>query len=185
METFILGLATSIIAWFITNRFCAPRIAISKKIVHMRSGKYVFKIQNQSHWHEIYDVSIYIRYCFSSNNYYPYIQTPVALLKVKPRKTRTTFAGEPYEMKIEIKGPKKRGQEQEIPLHDFFSIPDQPVIREPYIDVIIICYDKFSGSTRHAIQERYHRSDVCENSYFPDGFLEAVPYPEEDSGIQN
>ena len=174
LSSFVIGVLASIAGAFATNRFCAPKIAISNKIIiRPTTGTGIIKIQNTSSWLAIYDISIYLRYCSKSRDYYPATLAPVALLKVKPsKKKRKCVESEPYEMKLKLKEPKQKGNEKDIPISKFFEGASP---KRPYLDVVIICYSKISGSTRHAIQQRYYSTDICENHFFPEGSLEAEP----------
>lgn len=181
----LIGAFASVVAVFVYNYAFSPKIAVSSKIIRTEKGRYLIKLQNKSRFREIYDITIHPRYRSAKNGYVSERNILVPLLNRK-RKNPEDHQ-KPFEMKIELTGITLRDTGRRQDLKDFFnSIDPNYTYYEPYIEIVIICYDGFSGMTRHAITQRYKKENLIENAYFEEGILEPKTYPNKDdeSGIQ-
>lgn len=177
--SFVVAIITSFVAWLLSVRIFKPKMGISTEIVtkdreNSENKTFKFKIQNQSLKREIYDISVYATYCFASKNYYSTRIRHLPILKVKPsEKLETIIADmEPYEMKIDIRGPQTRENTQQS-LEDFFGNVSNSGNLQPYIDIEIVAYDKFSGSVKYAYGQRYYKKDIRYEHVFLDGSLKS------------
>lgn len=177
--SFVVAIITSFIAWLLSVKFFKPEMGISTEIVtkdkkEKENKTFKFKIQNQSLKREVYDISVYATYCFASKNYYSTIIRHLPILKVKPSKKQGTITAdmEPYEMKINIPGPQTRENTQQS-LEDFFENISNSGNLQPYIDIEIVAYDKFSGSVKYAYGQRYYKEDIKYEHVFLDDSIES------------
>lgn len=172
MINFLYGIVTSFGVWWLTNKLLSPRIGISSHI-SSKNNKSFIKIQNKSFFREIYDIDIYGRYHFASGNFYAKKITHVALLKKKPWKKFVTEEKKPYETMLPLYAPSVNRIGTCSGLDAFFD--SEANQRDGYVDIIIVGYDKFTGSTRHAKLRRYYYKDI-KAGYFQEGSLEVIGF---------
>jgi|GEM_PF-2653947 len=177
--SFVIAIITSFVAWLLSVRLFMPKIGISTEIVTKerkdnKNKTFKFKIQNQSQKREVYDISVYATYCFASKNYYSTKIRHLPILKVKPSEKRETITAdtEPFEMKIDILGPNTKENTKQS-LEDFFENISKSGNLQPYIDIEIVAYDKFSGSVKYAYGQRYYKENIKYEHVFLDGSLKS------------
>lgn len=181
MLGFFLGIISSLLVWVITEHFMSPRISISPKIAKRDTGKCHIKISNASKIRDVYEIVVHVQYHFNSGNYYRTRLDSIPLLKKKPQTIDNGVSDEqkPYEMKLMLTGP-VTADRGEISLAEFFATGDQA-----YLDIFVISYDRFSGSTRHLHTMRYRVADIVDNSFFKDGELLPTKILSEEDGVQS
>lgn len=175
--TIVLSIITSIVAWFLSTKIFRPKIGVSKVIATAEGEIFRIKIQNKSPKRSVYDISIYAMYCYASGNYYSSQINLIPILKNNPPLKNELCNKEkmkPYEMKIELKGPKLKKDNKIQSVVEFFNTKDNGMKNNPYIDVSIIAYDKFSGSVKYAVVQRYHYEDIRFGHKFLDDGLETI-----------
>lgn len=190
ISSFIAGIMSSAIVWWIINKFTTPRLSLSQKIVRNRKSpdSYLIKIQNKSHLRGVYNVIIHTVYCTANESYHREELTTVAYLKHKPwfhKKEKVEQKEKPYEMKIRIMGPKKNSQEY-VPLEMFLEEKSSPKSQnKAFLDIIIICYDRYSGTAKQIITNRYFTQDVLDDVHFEEGSVDVVANDNNENGVQS
>lgn len=157
--SFIAGLLSSCIIWWITYRLLSPKLDITNNIAKTRKGKFLIGIRNASRRRDIYDISVYVRYHFASDNYYASKLEHIALLKKspKPKCRKLTCEMIPFATKIILRGFKNQ-EGKLLSIEDFFEESNNK--KKGFIDVFAIGYDIISGSTRHVMTKRYFHRDL-------------------------
>ena len=162
IASFFAGILSSIVVWWITNRTLQPRIEVTNQIAKTPGGKFLIGIRNASRYREVYDITVYVRYRFASDNYYSTKMEQIALLKRCPGKkedTKTEMI--PFATKLLLDGY-KNAEGKLLTAEDFFNDRDNK--DKGFIDVFVIGYDVVSGSTRHVISQRYFSKDIVINA---------------------
>lgn len=187
-SSFIMGLLSSAIIWWLILKLTTPQLLLSSKIVKKSSDSYLIKIHNKSYYRGIYNIIIHAVYCTANENYHREKLTTVAYLKHKPwfnKKVKIRQYNKPYEMKIRFTGPKTE-KDSYLPLADFLGknkfIENQ---NNAFLDVVIICYDKYTGTAKQIVTNRYFAKDIEENVHFEECGVNTVPNDDSESGTQN
>lgn len=184
IASFFAGILSSIVVWWITNRTLHPRIEVTDRIAKTPNGKFLIGIRNASHYRDIYDITVYVRYRFASDNYYSTKMEQIAMLKRSPGKSEYTKSEMiPFATKLFLDGYKNAKGEL-LTAEDFFNDRDNK--DKGFIDVFVIGYDVVSGSTRHVISQRYFSKDLVINAQIRiDNNTMKVEPIRPDSGIQS
>lgn len=120
IASFFAGILSSIVVWWITNRTLQPRIEVTNQIAKTPGGKFLIGIRSASRYKEVYDITVYVRYRFASDNYYSTKMEQIALLKRSPGKkgdTKTDMI--PFATKLFLDGY-KNAQGELLTAEDFF-----------------------------------------------------------------
>lgn len=179
--SFFVGIAASLIVWWLTNTFLSPKISISRKIAKTPSGRFLIGIKNKSHICDICDVYVYARFNFASGNYYSSRIGQILLIercqlipKKEKRKDLTSS------VILSVDG--YRGANGEMFSLDYF-FESQENKTKGFVDVYVIGCDGLFGSAKKLCRARYYYDDLVCNSYIKRGSIEVVEIIE-DSGTQ-
>lgn len=168
MSTFFMGIIagfiTSFLIWILTTKLLSPRLTLLKKVARTKlednSRKYFIKIINESRTRDIYDISCYIRFHFRDGAYYS-METPTLPLLTKNTSSENNKKYH-FERLIEIKRIKK-GAGTVYTLDDFFENEGEKCVFE----VIIVCYDKFSGAKKCIRSQEFGKGDIEDGRFRP------------------
>lgn len=186
-SSFIMGMLSSGIIWWIILKSTTPQLLLSSKIVKKSSDNYLIKIHNSSYFRGVYNIIVHAVYCTANENYHREELTTVAYLKHKPwfsKKKKVEQGDKPYEMKIRFTGP-KIGRETYQPLTNFLANSPAKNTNKAFLDIIIICYDRYTGTAKQVITNRYFTEDMEENVHFEEGGVRTIPNDDSESGTQN
>ena len=161
--SFIAGIMSSGVIWWITSRKLSPKIEITHQIAKTPKGKYLIGLWNASNKREIYDITVYVRYHFASDNYYASKVEHIPLLKRNPNQDSDNVSDEnkPYATKLILDGY-KNFQGTQMSVEDFFNERNNK--ERGFIDIFAIGYDIVSGSTRHVRTQRFYYQDVIQDA---------------------
>ena len=184
---FLAGILSSAFVWWLVQLLTKPRLLISDTIVLNKNGVggYRIKIQNGSHFRDIYNINIHTVYCTAREGYHREELVTVAYLRRKPwiKPERVIQKDKPYEMKIRLMGPKTEEQEYKS-LETFLSEkPSKETRNRAFLDVIIICSDKYTGTAKQILSHRYFAEDVRDDAHFVEGRIK-VEDDDKDNGEQ-
>lgn len=187
-SSFAGGLLSSAAVWWLINLFNTPKIIISSEIVFHRKNPYscLIKIQNKSYFKDVYNIVIHTVYCTANESYHREELATIAYLKHRPlwkKVNEISQKEKPYEMKIRVEGPKKNMNER-IALESFLSKTSRRTTNKAFLDIVAICYDKKSGTTKKIIVQRYFAKDIIHNAHFEDGSVEVIRNNSDEKGTQ-
>lgn len=191
LTSFLLGGIMSLIIWFLTTKILSPKMLLANDISRIRiynEGKkrYFLKIQNVSTKRDIYDIVCYLRYHFSDDSFYSATIPTIPLLKCK----ESGFDYK-YERKIELKKinlanmnkaiQERYGKEDnQIEIDEFFEKEGY----NGYIEMIVICYDAFSGAKKCAVSKEFRQINI-KNGHYGQGSMEIKPEPNPNSSTES
>lgn len=149
--------------------------------------RYYFKLQNNSSHRDIYDITCYARFHFSNDFFYSQTISPIPLLRCKDSKNENSSERKVELKKInlsqtsssvqkkyeefgvarnveiirseedaETKGKITEKNELLISIDDFFKKEGD----DGYIEIIVICYDAFSGAKRCVLSKKFKSKDI-------------------------
>ena len=189
--SFLLGGLMSLLIWLLTTKILSPRILLADDLSRVNTNqegkkRYFFKIQNLSPQRNIYDIACYVRYHFSDDSFYSETLPTIPLLK-----HREAGYDYKYERKIELKRinlanvnksiQERYGKENnQIEIDEFFEKENN----NGYIEMIVICYDAFSGAKRCVISKEFRQSNINDGHYLK-GSMKIEPEPNPNSSIES
>lgn len=189
--SFIAGGLMSLAIWLLTTKFLAPKLILSPDMARTfvkdeKKNRYYLKIQNESRKRAIYNIVCYARFHFSDDSFYSLTFPPIPLLQIND-----DCNSYKYERKIEIKNinldavnkaiqQKFNSADNQINIDKFFEIEKD----KGYIEIIIICYDVFSGAKRCVLSKEFNIDDV-KDGYFPDGKMRVEREPNPNSSTES
>lgn len=194
--SFLAGGFMSLLIWFLTTKLLSPKMKLSDEIARRPSvgfdgkNQYFLKIQNVSKRRDIYDITCHARYHFSNNSFYTETLPPIPLLQSKSKKDACKWERK-LELKnlnllktpnavqekyidsksIEIKNGEKTEAENveknelQVNIDEFFQKEEQG-----YLEMIVICYDAFSGAKRCVLSKKFELKDI-KNGDFRNGSM--------------
>ena len=165
LGTIMLVVITPILIYKIYH----PKIVLSKGFVITKKGYLRFKIQNQSKYNKVFDISIYGAY-ISKNITNRYNTQPICIPYLHVKSSKQIDEINAYERVITIQQLPKTSDGQEQNIRDFFNNGIESKETDPYIEIIVIAYDKFT-SVKHSYSQYYHFKDVSENKIFVNNSL--------------
>ncbi len=184
---FLAGILSSALVWWVIQLLTRPRLLISDTIVKNKKGVggYRIKIQNSSHFRDIYNINIHTVYCTAREGYHREELVTVAYLRRKPwiKPERVIQNDKPYEMKIRLMGP-KTGERKYKSLETFLKKKSSEETKNrAFLDVIIICSDKYTGTAKQILSHRYFAENVRDDAHFVEGRIKAED-DDKDNGEQ-
>lgn len=154
--------------------------------------RYYFKLQNNSSHRDIYDITCYVRFHFSNDFFYSQTISPIPLLRCKDRKNECSSERKVELKKLnlsktsssvqkkyeeygvarnagktrseeddETKGKSTEKEELLISIDDFFKKEGG----NGYIEIIVICYDAFSGAKRCVLSKKFKFKDIHDGHF--------------------
>lgn len=189
--SFLMGGIMSLLIWFLTTKILSPKMLVANNlsrvhINHEGKKRYFLKIQNHSPKRNVYDIACYIRYHFSDDSFYSETIPTIPLLRNKEE-----GCDYKYERKIELKRinlanvnktiQERYGKENnQIDIDEFFEKEKN----NGYIEMIVICYDAFSGAKRCVISKEFKQSNI-KNGHYLQGSMEIKPDPNPNSSTES
>lgn len=189
--SFLMGGVMSLMIWFLTTKILSPKMLLADDISRIRSNnenkkRYFLKIQNTSVKRDIYDIACYVRYHFSDDSFYSETIPSIPLLKYQEK-----GCDYKYERKIELKKinldkvnktlqEKYCKNDNQIEIDEFFEKEKD----KGYIEMIVICYDAFSGAKRCVVSKEFTRNNIKEGHYL-DGSMEIKNETNLESSIES
>lgn len=172
VNSFIVGIAASIIGWWLVNFFISPKLSISKKIAVTHSGQYQIGIKNKSCLFDVCNMYAYVRFNFANGNHYSTGIGQILLLdkcrivQIKRKRKNTKSS-------ILLSLGNYRGANGELlPAEMFFESSDNKT--NGTIDVYVIGHNGLYGSAKKLCKKQYCYDDVLKNSFIKRGTVKVV-----------
>lgn len=166
--------------------------SISRTTTNGGMTRYYFKLQNSSSHRDIYDITCYARFHFSNDFFYSQTISPIPLLcckdgknecnserkvelkKLNLSKTSTSVQKKYEEFAVartveiirseddaETKGKTTEKKELLVNIDEFFKREGD----NGYIEIIVICYDAFSGAKRCVLSKKFKSKDIHDGHF--------------------
>ena len=180
----LLSVLNAIILIFITPilvyRVYRPKIVISRGFTVTKRGHLRFKIQNQSKFREVFDVTVYVAFT-SKNVANRYFTQSIRIPYLDAKSSKQKETNYTYERIITEQRLPNGSEGKEQSICDFFQVINNGKINngkelKPCIEITIIVYDKYT-SVKHSYSRFYHFEDIVENGVFFDDELEPRSVP--------
>lgn len=177
-QGFISGILAGVFVWGITVYMWKPRLKLSNRIAHTNNNRYVFKLQNNSWFKTVYDITFYVQYRDGNGKHGFERLQPIGMLYPKckwlwKKDYIKTPQNAPNEQTFMLKGYLYK-KEQAISLRSFFEENNSA---NTHIEVVAMGSDVFTGSIRAVTCKRYYRNDIIPSpKTFKAGILEPVDY---------
>lgn len=191
IASFFAGGVMSLLIWFLTTKLLSPKMLLTGEISRTyvkeeKKNHYFLKIRNESNQRDIYDIACYVRCHFSDDSFYSETFPPIPLLKKKKNDSICKC-----ERKIELKNinlanvnkaiqDKYGKSDNQINIDEFF----EKEADNGYIEMIVICYDAFSGAKRCVLSKEFHKKDI-RDGFYPIGSMKIHKEPNFNSSTES